>query len=104
MHTSTTVNVTVHQENTSAGYTGPLNLLAWGKNSTRLASWHKNSVSGGEALQLKVKLSQPGDISVTVRAFNDVSMVTKDSHMVVVGEFISGEVCLVMNQSAYKSI
>ena len=73
----------------SVGYNGPLNLSAWDKNGTRLAGWHKNNVSGDEALHLEVELSRPGDISVTFTATNDVSAVTKESRMVVAGEFIS---------------
>ena len=93
MCTSTTVNVTV-----SAGYNGPLNLSAWDKNGTRLAGWHKNSASGDEAFQLKVELSRPGDISVTFTATNDVSRVKKESHIVVVGEFILRKtLCLIAN-------
>ena len=96
--------MTVQQENTSAGYTGPLNLSAWDKNDTRLAGWHKDSVSGDEALQLEVQLSRPGDTSVTFRASNDVSVVTKDSHMVVVGELLSGEfsVCMYVYNSTVQ--
>ena len=82
----------------SAGYNGPLNLSAWDKNGTRLAGWHKNSASGDKAFQLEVELSRPGDISVTFTATNDVSGVTKESHMVVVGEFIlRNTLCLFAN-------
>ena len=86
----------------SAGYNGPLNLSAWDKNGTRL--WHKNSASGDKAFQLKVELSQPGDISITFKATNDISVVTKESRIVVVGEFISRKtLCLVANNNHMRA-
>ena len=87
----------------SAGYNGPLNLSAW-DNSTRLAGWHKNSASGDKVFQLKVELSRLGNISVTFKATNDISVVTKESHIVVVGEFISRKtLCLIANNNHMRA-
>lgn len=82
---TTTANFTVlAMENQGTGYRGLVNISALDKNGTRLAGQRYSSIPGKEG-HLDLTLTQPGDISVTLSAANDVSMATTKAHVVVVG-------------------
>lgn len=82
---TTTANFTV-LENQGTGYRGLVNISALDKNGTRLAGQRYSSIPG-KGGHLDLTLTQPGDISVTLSAANDVSMATTKAHVVVVGMF-----------------
>ena len=81
---ATTANLTLLEEQ-GAGYVGLINISASDKNGTRLAGLRYFSIPGREG-HLDLELSQPGDISVTLTAANDISMATTEACVVVVGK------------------
>lgn len=67
-------------------YTGPLNITVLDQDGHQLAShYYRNSSGGTQSVELS--LGGPGNITITFQAANDVSSVTKDVNLSVVGEW-----------------
>jgi len=66
-------------------YTGPLNITVLDQDGRQLASqYYRNSSGGTQSVELT--LGRPGQVTITFQAANDVSSVTKNVNLSVVGE------------------